>query len=203
MDVSFNPPPTDRRPPWSHPTCCHSLPLAGRISHHAGVPHALQNVGTMRAFLAVLLAIALSAASGFVAHAPRAMRATTVMSAEAQDSRRSFVSKALSVAAFAPLAAKADIDYEGIKFLGGGDQIDLNNANVRAYLRLPGMYPTIAGKIASNGSPLKSVGDVYGIKGLTEKEKAVIKSYESKGKFVVLDPKPEYYIDRFNNGLYR
>jgi hypothetical protein len=34
-------------------------------------------------------------------------------------------------AALAPLAANADVDYDGIKYLGGGDQIDLNNANVR------------------------------------------------------------------------
>merc|ERR1712146_152307 len=112
-------------------------------------------------------------------------------------SRLEFISKAsLAAASLAPFAANADIDYEGVKYLGGGDQIDLNNANVRAYLRLPGMYPSIAGKIVNNQTPLKSVGDVYNIKGLTEKEKAVIKSYESKGKFVVLEPKAEYVVDR-------
>ena len=84
------------------------------------------------------------------------------------DSRREFLSKvSVAAAGLAPLAANARIDYEGVKYLGGGDQIDLNNANVRAYLRLPGMYPSIAGKIVSNKKPLKSVGDVYAIKGLT------------------------------------
>jgi len=34
-------------------------------------------------------------------------------------------------AVLSPLAANADVDYDGIKYLGGGDQIDLNNANVR------------------------------------------------------------------------
>lgn len=100
-----------------------------------------------------------------------------------------------------PLVANADVDYDGIKYLGGGDQIDLNNANIRAYLRLSGMYPGAAGKIASNKVPFKAVSDVYNIPGLTAKEKEVIKKYESR--FVVLEPKPEYVIDRMNNGLYR
>merc|ERR1719253_460764 len=51
------------------------------------------------------------------------------------------------------------VDYENVKYLGGGPVIDLNNANVRAYLRIKGMYPSIAGKIVSNG-PYKSVGDI-------------------------------------------
>jgi len=108
---------------------------------------------------------------------------------------------AAAAAVALPLAANADVDYDGIKYLGGGEQIDLNNANIRAYLRLSGMYPGAAGKIASNKKPLKTVGDVYNIPGLTDAEKAVIKKYESR--FVVLEPKPEYVIDRMNNGLYR
>ena len=101
----------------------------------------------------------------------------------------------------APLAAFADRDYDGIKYLGGGDQIDLNNANVRAYLKLPGLYPGAASKIVANTTPLKAVGDVYAIKGLTDGEKAALKKYESR--FIVLPPKAEYVIDRVNNGLYR
>uniref|UniRef100_A0A7S2SQF2 Photosystem II 12 kDa extrinsic protein n=1 Tax=Rhizochromulina marina TaxID=1034831 RepID=A0A7S2SQF2_9STRA len=156
----------------------------------------------MRAFFAAILAIALGVAVAFTPSA-RMARTRVVMSAEAEG-RRNFLAKtAAAAAALAPLAANADIDYEGIKYLGGGDQIDLNNANVRAYLRLPGMYPTIAGKIVSNKSPLTKVGDVYNINTLTDKEKSVIKTFESKGKFVVLEPKAEYVIDKFNNGLYR
>jgi photosystem II PsbU protein len=101
----------------------------------------------------------------------------------------------------APVAAFADRDYDGIKYLGGGETIDLNNANIRAYLKMPGMYPGAAGKITSNRVPLTKVSDVYGIKGLTEGEKAAIKKYESR--FTVLPVKAEYYIDRTNNGLYR
>ena len=96
--------------------------------------------------------------------------------------------------------ARAEVDYDGIKYLGGGDKIDLNNANVRAYLKVPGMYPTLAGKVASQG-PYKSVADVYSIPGLSGKEKDVLKANENR--FVALDVKPEYFIDRINNGLYR
>ena len=94
-------------------------------------------------------------------------------------------------------AAKAEIDYDGIKYLGGGDKIDINNANIRAYLKMPGMYPGAAGKIVSNG-PYKAVSDLYNIPGLTNSEKDAIKKGE--GKFVLLDPKPEYVIDKINNG---
>lgn len=93
--------------------------------------------------------------------------------------------------------ARAEIDYEGIKYLGGGSKIDLNNANVRSYLDLKGMYPTIASKIVNNG-PFKTVADVYNIPGLSNAEKDILKKYESK--FVTLEPKPEYVLDKINNG---
>lgn len=97
-------------------------------------------------------------------------------------------------------SAKADIDYEGVKYLGGGEKIDLNNANVRAYLKVKGMYPNLAGKVVTNG-PFKSVADVYNIPGLTGAEKDVLKANE--GRFLALDVRPEYDIDKINNGLYR
>lgn len=93
--------------------------------------------------------------------------------------------------------ARAEIDYEGIKYLGGGAKIDLNNANIRSYVDLRGLYPTIAAKIVNNG-PFKTVADVYNIPGLTGAEKDVLKKYESK--FVTLEPKPEYVVDKINNG---
>lgn len=90
------------------------------------------------------------------------------------------------------------------------------SAQVRVYAKLPGMYPTVAGKITTNG-PYKQVSDVYSIKGLSEKEKTIIKKYESR--LVALEPSPmcaplsrppprdasarRYVIDRINNGLYR
>jgi photosystem II PsbU protein len=95
--------------------------------------------------------------------------------------------------------ARAEIDYDGVKFLGGGEMIDLNNANIRSYTKLPGVYPTIASKIVTSG-PFKTVADVYNIPTLTGTEKDTLKKYE--GKFVTLDEKPEYVIDKINNGYH-
>jgi photosystem II PsbU protein len=96
--------------------------------------------------------------------------------------------------------ANALRDYENIGLLGGGDLIDINNANVRVYLKMPGMYPSVAGKVVSHG-PYKAVSELYNIQGLSAKEKEVLKKYESK--FVAKEPQAEYVIDRINNGLYR
>ncbi|KAL7438351.1 hypothetical protein ACHAXM_006166 [Skeletonema potamos] len=146
--------------------------------------------------LAIISALVASAA----AFAPNAQpSAQTALNAEAD--RRAFLGAAAAFgAAVIPAAANAKVDYEGIANLGGGSQIDLNNANVRAYLRLSGMYPGAAGKIVTHG-PYKTVSEVYNIPGLTAGEKEVIKKYESR--FVVGAPAPEYVIDRINNGLYR
>lgn len=102
--------------------------------------------------------------------------------------------------AFAPVAANAIRDYENVKYLGGSEIVDINNANVRVYLKMPGMYPSAAGKIASNG-PYNSVSDIYNIPGLTAKEKEVMKKYESR--FIANKPSADYVLDRINNGLYR
>lgn len=136
-----------------------------------------------------------SVATAFVAP-QAAQRAATELAAE----RREFLSAfgaAAGMAAFAP-AANAIRDYENVKYLGGGNVVDINNANVRVYLKMPGMYPTVAGKIASNG-PYKTVGDVYNIPGLTGPEKDIIKKYESR--FTAQAPSADYVIDRINNGL--
>jgi len=63
---------------------------------------------------------------------------------------------------------------------------------------MPGLYPSVAGKIASNG-PYASVGDLYNIPGLSGKEKDIIKKYE--GRFTAKPPSADYVIDRINNGL--
>jgi photosystem II PsbU protein len=65
---------------------------------------------------------------------------------------------------------------------------------------MPGLYPTVAGKITSNG-PYKAVSDLYNIQGLSGAEKDLIKKYESR--FRVTAPSADYVIDRINNGLYR
>mmetsp|Transcript_34040 Transcript_34040/g.55598 ORF Transcript_34040/g.55598 Transcript_34040/m.55598 type:complete len:153 (+) Transcript_34040:154-612(+) len=150
------------------------------------------------------LAIFATLLSTAVAFAPNAAPATqTALNAEGD--RRAFLGKAAAVgaaigAAAIPAVASAKVDYENIVYLGGGTIVDVNNANVRAYLRMPGMYPAAAGKIVSHG-PYKSIADVYAIPGLTSAEKDVIKKYESR--FTAKEPSPEYVIDRINNGLYR
>merc|ERR1712127_531241 len=104
--------------------------------------------------------------------------AQTALNAESD--RRAFFGAAAAIgAAVIPAAANAVVDYENVAYLGGGSTVDVNNANVRAYLRMPGMYPSAAGKIVSNG-PYKSVADLYSIPGLTTGEKDVIKKYEGR-----------------------
>merc|ERR1712226_520781 len=107
---------------------------------------------------------------------------------------------AFAATAAAPMVASAEVDYDGVKYLGGGEKVDINNANIRAYAKIPGMYPNIGGLIVSNG-PYKSVGDLYKIPGMTEQMKETLKKNESK--FIVLEPNPTYVIDKINNGLYR
>jgi len=116
-------------------------------------------------------------------------------------SRRDFLKNvaAFGVAA-APMIANADVEYPNVPYLGGGDQIDVNNANIRVYTKLPGMYPTIAGLIVKNG-PFKSVDEIYNIKSLSSEQKAILEKY--RGNLVALDVSPEYREDVWNNGLYR
>jgi len=89
----------------------------------------------------------------------------------------------------APRPASAEVEYAGVPFLGGSEIVDINNANVRAYMKYPGMYPTLAGMIAKHG-PYAKASDVMDIPGLTEQQKEILKKYEDK--MVVLRPTPEY-----------
>ncbi|KAL7572395.1 hypothetical protein ACA910_021603 [Epithemia clementina (nom. ined.)] len=143
-----------------------------------------------------ILAALLSAVSAFVA--PSVDRPSTAVAAE----RREFLASAAAAAfvAATPLTANAIRDYDNVGLLGGSDIVDINNANVRVYLKMPGLYPTVAGKIASNG-PYKSVSELYSIPGLSGAEKDLIKKYESR--FTAQAPQADYVIDRINNGLYR
>jgi photosystem II PsbU protein len=119
----------------------------------------------------------------------------------AESGRRDFFSAATAAAlalAAAPLPALADREYANLPYLGGSSIVDINNANVRVYLKMPGLYPTVAGKIVSNG-PYASVNDIYNIPGLTGKEKDLLKKYENR--FTAQKPSADYVIDKFNNGL--
>uniref|UniRef100_A0A7S1QH41 Photosystem II 12 kDa extrinsic protein n=1 Tax=Alexandrium catenella TaxID=2925 RepID=A0A7S1QH41_ALECA len=117
-------------------------------------------------------------------------------------SRRQQVASATAAAAVAltPIAAPAIVEYDGIKYLGGTDKVDINNANVQAYRQFPGFYPTAAGSIATHG-PYKSVKDIYGIPNLDPRVVETFKKYEAN--LVCLPPSPAYYLDRVNNFMYR
>merc|ERR1719324_617976 len=115
--------------------------------------------------------------------------------------RRELLSKALGFSAFlGAAAAKAEVDYAGVGYLGGSSTIDVNNANIRVYQKLPGMYPNAAGKLVSN-APYKNKEEIYSKAKLSSKEADAVKKYESR--FIFLEPRPEYIIDNINNGLYR
>lgn len=108
--------------------------------------------------------------------------------------RRAVLIAAVAAAAAAVGAAPvppaaATVEYAGVPFLGGSEVVDINNANVRAFMKYPGMYPTLAGKIATHG-PYASVEDVMNIPGLTSAQKDLLNKY--KGKMVALRPTPEY-----------
>merc|ERR1712060_219956 len=118
------------------------------------------------------------------------------------NSRRQQVASTAGAAAVAlsPVAANAIVDYDAIKYLGGSDKVDINNANVQAYRQFPGMYPTAAGAIATHG-PYKDVSEIYDIPNLAPALKEIIKKYEKN--LVCLPAGPAYFLDRINNGMYR
>jgi len=97
--------------------------------------------------------------------------------------------------------ANAEVEYPNVKYLGGDtNNLDVNNANIRVYTKLPGLYPNVAKKLIAS-APYKGLDDMYGRAGFTEAETAAVKKYEKQLLF--LEPKPEYVIDNINNGLYK
>lgn len=130
------------------------------------------------------------------------VRMSSEQSNDSTISRRALLASSLAAAAgiLLPKAVRAEREYPYVGFLGGGEQIDVNNANVRAYMKLKGFYPSLAGLIAANG-PYKSVDDLYNIPGLTGPMKQLID--DNKEKLVVLPATFEYSVDKINNGLYR
>lgn len=83
-----------------------------------------------------------------------------------------------------------------------GKKIDLNNTNVRAFLKYPGLYPTLAGKIIQN-SPYTSVEEVLNLPGLSDRQKQLLQ--DNLDKFTVTDPETALISggDRYNNGVYK
>lgn len=83
-----------------------------------------------------------------------------------------------------------------------GKKIDLNNTNVRAFQKYPGMYPNLAKKIILN-APYQNVEDVLNIEGLSDRQKEVLQA--NLDKFTVTETESIFTEgnDRFNNGIYR
>jgi photosystem II PsbU protein len=82
-----------------------------------------------------------------------------------------------------------------------GKKIDLNNTNVRAFRKYPGLYPTLARKVVDN-APYKSVEDVLNIAGLSEKQKEMLTANLDKFTLTDVDDTFTEGGDRYNNGYY-
>lgn len=83
-----------------------------------------------------------------------------------------------------------------------GSKLDINNANVQAFTKYPGLYPTIAGKIVQN-APYESIDELLEIPGLSDREKALIEANLDEFGITPPDPALVEGADRFNNGVYR
>ncbi|HEY9821537.1 MAG TPA: photosystem II complex extrinsic protein PsbU [Candidatus Sericytochromatia bacterium] len=82
-----------------------------------------------------------------------------------------------------------------------GKKIDLNNTNVRAFRKYPGMYPTLARKVVDN-APYKSVEDVLDIPGLSARQKELLQANFDKFAVTNVDTVFTEGGDRYNNGIY-
>lgn len=82
-----------------------------------------------------------------------------------------------------------------------GKKIDLNNTNVRAFRKYPGMYPSLARKVVDN-APYKSVEAVLDIPGLSERQKELLQANFDKFAVTNVDTVFTEGGDRYNNGIY-
>ncbi len=83
-----------------------------------------------------------------------------------------------------------------------GKKIDLNNTNVRAFQRYPGMYPTLAKAIIQN-APYNQVEDVLKIVGLSDRQKEILQANLDNFTVTEFDSVFNEGDDRYNNGIYR
>ncbi|MCS6960752.1 MAG: photosystem II complex extrinsic protein PsbU [Pseudanabaenaceae cyanobacterium SKYGB_i_bin29] len=108
---------------------------------------------------------------------------------------------ALWLGAGRPVVAKSFDHLPDTNFVKvDNSKIDLNNANVLAFRRLPGMYPTLA-KIIIQNAPYASLDEVLQIEGLTERQKERIKQYMDQ--FTLYRPDNSMQRERINNANYR
>jgi len=83
-----------------------------------------------------------------------------------------------------------------------GKKIDLNNTNIAAFQKYPGLYPTLGSKIIKN-APYEKVEDVLSIRGLSDRQKQLLQA--NLDNFTVTEYEPNFNEgdDRINNGIYR
>ncbi|MFM5999798.1 MAG: photosystem II complex extrinsic protein PsbU [Dolichospermum sp.] len=99
-----------------------------------------------------------------------------------------------------PLARQNKADQKlGTDF---GKKIDLNNTNIAAFQKYPGLYPTLGSKIIKN-APYKKVEDVLNIPELSDEQKALLQANLDNFTVTEFDPEFNEGDDRFNNGIYR
>ncbi|MFM8005604.1 MAG: photosystem II complex extrinsic protein PsbU [Dolichospermum sp.] len=99
-----------------------------------------------------------------------------------------------------PLARQNKADQKlGTDF---GKKIDLNNTNLAAFHKYPGLYPTLGSKIIKN-APYKKVEDVLNIPELSDEQKALLQANLDNFTVTEFDPEFNEGDDRFNNGIYR
>ena len=182
-------PPLTPLTPWYLCLCCAGLHGA-RHGHGACHPRGgplVRNAMTrartcpngLRCFHAALLALPGERAA-CARPSPSWFCAALRMMSEEPVARRELLSKVLGASALlGAAAANAEVDYAGVGYLGGASIIDVNNANIRVYQKLPGMYPNAAGKLVSN-APYKSKEEIYTKAKLSGPEAAAVKKYESK-----------------------
>ncbi len=82
-----------------------------------------------------------------------------------------------------------------------GQKLDLNNTNVRAFRKYPGLYPTLAGLIVAN-APYNKVEDVLSIPNLTEPQKKLLQANLDNFAVTKVESALTEGDDRINNGLY-
>ena len=138
--------------------------------------------------LLLIAAMALPKASSFSPSCVKSKTATALeMSASSPVDRRTVFANAVSAAVLLSGATPAAFalnsipaDNEIVKEQRQiPNKLDVNNSPVGDYMKYPGLYPAIGGKIANNG-PYKSVEDALNLKILTSAEKAKLKEYKSQ-----------------------
>lgn len=129
--------------------------------------------------------VAFQEASAFApAYSKSTKTSTTSLEMASDVDRRTFVTFAGATLAAIPSLAHAldtiPADNEILKEQRTvTSKLDVNNSPVADYMKYPGLYPTIAGKIANNG-PYKSVDQAFKLPLLTSEEKSKLKQYKSQ-----------------------